>query len=164
MDKHDVLNLFVRKSRKQRGADGREHGAVYCDSKSERGYRDRREPGTATQHSNHVTDVLRDSLEELADSHLMDLLLHARGVTKLPLRCVARLVRGHAALDILARLDLDVLPDLFVELSFLPSRFEPIHDLAPSRAGFRMRPMATAMRSHFDVSDASCLRPAAVSL
>src|ERR1035438_8855111 len=89
--------------------------------------------------------------------------LHTNSVVtgQLAHRRVARFLRRHAAIDVVLRLCLDVIPNVFVEL--LQHALGAPHDAPSCSVGRRIRAIAPASLSHLWVSTVSCRRPLGVS-
>src|SRR5438876_1718616 len=112
------------------------------------------------KHAKPVPNVLPELLRPNADPHLPSLFFDERYVTKLSYSRVTRFLRGHAALDVVLRLPLNVVANILVE--FFQHSPAAAHDLPPCFAGRRMGAIAPARLSHLLVSSVSCRWPLTV--
>ena len=130
-----------------------EDGCVHADAQRQRQNDYRREPRIADQHAQPIPDILQQLFEPHPAPDRPRVFFHARNVAEFAERRVARLLGRYAALDVVARLPLDMVANVVVETVQHAAHHAPwFHELASSPAGFRMRAMARASFSHFAVS------------
>jgi hypothetical protein len=92
-----------------------EDGRVHADAEGQGQDDDRRETRITEQDAEAVTDVLEKLFEPNPAPDVAGVLFHAGDVSEFAERLVARLVRRHAALDIVARLPFDVVANVVVQ-------------------------------------------------
>src|SRR5262249_16596732 len=136
-----------------------EHPSICADSESQRNDYRKREQRIASQQSCAVTNILQQAFKPVPGAAVARVLPDTGRVAERPLCRGASLRRRHAARQILARLNLDVLANLLVVVPVAAAH------QASSPCGAASTPAtARTTRSQRLVSAASLARPLRVSL
>ena len=143
--------------------DDLEDGGVRADAERERQDGDRREPRIPAEEPQAVAQVLRQPLEPQASPHLARDLLDRGDVADLAPRGGLGLRARLAAVHAIADRHLEVRADFLAELVVSVAPPEPGRHASLRFPLLRIPPIASTSWAHFDRSDASWRRPAAVS-
>jgi len=166
IDETDLRELGRMGHRQRAQADRVDHledGGVGADAERERQDGDRGEPRIPAEEPQAVAQILRQPLEPHAAPHLARDLLDRGDVADLAPRGGFRLRARLAAVHAIADRHLEVRPDLFAELVVPIAPPEPGRHASLRFPPSRIPPIASTSWAHFDRSDTSCRRPAAVS-
>ena len=143
--------------------DDLEDGGVRADAERERQDGDRRESRIPAEEPQAVAQVLRQPLEPHASPHLARDLLDRGDVADLAPRGGLGLRARLAAVQAIADRHLEVRADFLAELVVSVAPPEPGRHASLRFPLLRIPPIASTSWAHFDRSDASWRRPAAVS-
>ena len=161
-DGHDPVRIGVRKRLQQHAVYHAENCGGCANGQCQRKHGNSRETARFAQHAEGVVNVLPELLQPNKAPNVARIFLHPHDVAEFAHRGVMRFFRRHAARDVVLRLCLDMLADVFFQILHHALAF--FHHSPSCSAGRRIRAIAPAILSHLLVSAASCRRPAAVSL